>query len=87
MQHSGIRNRPNVTISVKTELSLTMPSDVHAVLVDTPELCGDTVVWLTRQRREWLQDRFVNCQWDVEGLEARAEEIVSQNLLRFQLNM
>lgn len=80
-------SRTNVAISVKTELSLTMPSDAHAVLVDTPELCGDTVVWLTRQRREWLQDRFVNCQWDMEGLEARAEEIVSQNLLRFQLKV
>lgn len=72
---------------VKTELSLTMPSDVQGVLVDTPELCGDTVVWLTKERREWLQDRFVNCLWDMEGLEARREEIVSQNLLRFQLKV
>lgn len=72
---------------VKTDLALTMPSDVHAVLVDTPELCGDTVVWLAKERREWLQDRFVNCQWDMEGLEARREEIISRNLLRLHLQV
>lgn len=72
---------------VKTDLALVMPSDVHAVLVDTPELCGDTVVWLTKERREWLQDRYVDCQWDVEELEARREEIVSRNLLRLQLQV
>ncbi|RYO87192.1 hypothetical protein DL766_005459 [Monosporascus sp. MC13-8B] len=73
--------------SVKTELSLTMPSQVHTLLVDTPEMCGDVIVWLTKERREWLQDRFVSSQWDMEGLEARRDEIVSQNLLRLHLRV
>ncbi|KAK2601898.1 hypothetical protein QQS21_004585 [Conoideocrella luteorostrata] len=70
---------------VKTDLSLTMPKEFHSILTDTPELCGDFVVWLTKERRHWLQNRFVSAQWDTVALEARKEDIVSQNLLRLHL--
>lgn len=37
---------------VKTALALGMPEDMHHILVDEVALSGDTLVWLTRERRE-----------------------------------
>ncbi|KXS94998.1 hypothetical protein AC578_1525 [Pseudocercospora eumusae] len=71
--------------AVRTELALTMPARFHEILVDAPELCGDVVVWLVRERRGWLQDRFVSAQWDVTSLEAQKERIVAGDLLRLRL--
>ncbi|KXT16715.1 hypothetical protein AC579_5246 [Pseudocercospora musae] len=71
--------------AVMTDLALTMPSRLHEMLVDTPELCGDTVVWLTRERRVWLQDRFISAQWNMTSLDAQKDRIVSENLLRLKL--
>jgi NAD(P)-dependent dehydrogenase (short-subunit alcohol dehydrogenase family) len=65
---------------VMTELASALPDT--SVLIDKPELVGDTVVWLTKERREWLQDRYVSCTWDVEELEERKEEIFGGDLLK-----
>lgn len=72
--------------AVNTELAQGMPESLHKILIDEPELPGDTVVWLTRQRREWLQDRFVSSVWDMEEFEARKDEVVGRNLLRFKMD-
>ncbi|KAL1880558.1 hypothetical protein VTK73DRAFT_5571 [Phialemonium thermophilum] len=71
--------------SMLTELATNMPVELHGMLVDTPELSGDALVWLTKERREWLAGRYVDCCWDVAELEARKEEIVSKDLLKFRL--
>ena len=68
---------------VLTELASKLPDT--SVLIDTPELSGDTVVWLTRERREWLQDRYISCTWDVEELEGMREEIVRGNMLKVRM--
>lgn len=70
---------------VKTDLAVGMPEYMHEILVDTPELCGDAVVWLTRERRPWLADRFVSVTWDMEELLAKRREIEDGNLLRLRL--
>ena len=70
---------------VKTELSNRMPEYMHALLNDTPELAGDSVVWLTRERRDWLMDRFVSVQWDMSELEQMKGEIVEKDLLKFKM--
>lgn len=62
-----------------------MPPERHAVLIDTPELPADTLVWLSSQRREWLAGRFVGAAWDMEELEKKQEEIVQRNALKFRL--
>jgi hypothetical protein len=49
-------------------------------LIDTPELAADSLVWLTRERREWLAGRYVSCNWDMEELEERKEEMVGDKL-------
>ncbi|KAF1991381.1 NAD(P)-binding protein [Aulographum hederae CBS 113979] len=58
---------------------------------DRPELVGGVAVWLCsggegEGGRKWLDGRFVSANWDVEGLEARREEVVEQNLLTVGLN-
>ena len=39
--------------SVVTETALNMPESIHDILNDTAELAADTIVWLTRTRKEW----------------------------------
>ena len=38
---------------VLTELARKMPKWLTDMLTDTPELAGDALVWLTKERREW----------------------------------
>lgn len=52
---------------VPTDLALGMSRDRHAVLVDTPELAGHTVVFLTRERREWLAGRYMSAVIGIWG--------------------
>lgn len=69
---------------VATELALTMPAWMHHVLVDTPALPADVMVWLSRERRAWLSGRYVSATWDMEELVGRREEIVQKDLLKFR---
>jgi len=43
---------------VATELAKTMPKYMYKVLQDTPELAGDTFVFLTREKRDWSVEVF-----------------------------
>lgn len=43
-------------------MGLRMPSFTHALLTETPELAGDTIAFLTRERREWLAGRYISCE-------------------------
>jgi NAD(P)-dependent dehydrogenase (short-subunit alcohol dehydrogenase family) len=67
-----------------TENSLLMPKEYHWILTDTVELPADFMVWLGRERREWLAGRYVDAKWDVEELEKRREEIVARDLLKLR---
>lgn len=53
---------------------------------DTAELVGGTGVWLASGDKQWLGGRYVHANWDVEGLEARREEIERDGLLEMKLN-
>jgi NAD(P)-dependent dehydrogenase (short-subunit alcohol dehydrogenase family) len=72
---------------VATELAQGLPEGYKALLVDTPELAGDTMVWLTRERREWLNGRFVNANWDMGELEGMKGRIVEGDLLRLKFDV
>lgn len=71
--------------AVATELALRMPDPYHHVLIDTPELAGDTLVWLTAERREWLRGRYVDVGWDMEELLSKREKIEREELLKVRL--
>ncbi|KAI2615480.1 NAD(P)-binding protein [Hypoxylon sp. NC1633] len=72
---------------VKTELALNMPAYMHQVLIDEPQLAGDSMAWLASENRPWASGRYLDVTWDMQELEARKDEIVKGNLLRFRLTM
>ncbi|KAK4697769.1 hypothetical protein P7C71_g367, partial [Lecanoromycetidae sp. Uapishka_2] len=59
-----------------------VPEELRHVFTETVELPGNTVVWLTKERREWLGGRYVSCTWDVEELLGKREEIVKGDKLK-----
>ncbi|EXJ66804.1 uncharacterized protein A1O5_09999 [Cladophialophora psammophila CBS 110553] len=70
---------------VPTETALNMPDNFHFYLTQTAELSADTIVWLTRERREWLAGRFVFGPLDMEQLSTKKDEIVEKDLLKLKL--
>ncbi|CAO1601214.1 hypothetical protein XANCAGTX0491_004881 [Xanthoria calcicola] len=72
--------------TVATKLTRGMPdSMVEAICIDTPELAGDTIAWLTSQRKDWLAGRYVSCNWDMTEVFARRDEIVEKDLLKLKM--
>ena len=51
-----------------------------------PLLTGAAALWLTTPRAEFLRGRWISVNWRMDELEARKEEIVDQNLLKFAFN-
>ncbi|KAK5658479.1 hypothetical protein OQA88_1868 [Cercophora sp. LCS_1] len=74
---------------VSTDLAQGLPEDFRKLLMDTPELAGDTMVWLTAEKRTWLNGRYISANWDMVELEGRKDVIVEKNLLkpRFDLDI
>lgn len=70
---------------VMTELSEHMPTYTHSILIDKAELAGDTLAFLTAERRAWLSGRYVSVNWDMGELLAKAEDIVRGDLLKVRL--
>lgn len=61
------------------------PEEFHSFFVDSAELAADFIVWLTRERKEWLSARYVSCCWDVEELEAKMDDIVEGDKLKIRM--
>ena len=59
---------------------LTLP-----VFTETPELSADTIVFLTSERRSWLNGRYINCTWDMPQLMGMEEDIVKGDKLKVRL--
>lgn len=72
---------------VKTKLALRMPEENHGWLTDDVSLSADFLVWLAREKRDWLSGRFVSANWDVEELEAAKEDIIARNLFKFRMTV
>jgi hypothetical protein len=53
--------------------------------VETAELSADTIVYLTREKRDWLAGRYINCTWDMPELMAQKDEIVKGDKLKVRL--
>ncbi|KAL9576264.1 MAG: hypothetical protein Q9212_007244 [Teloschistes hypoglaucus] len=71
---------------VRTELAGGMPQHMRdMLLIDTPELGANTMVYLTHERQEWLRGRYVSAQWDMDELFARKDEIVEKDLLKVRM--
>ena len=48
---------------------------------DTPELAGHAAVWLCSEEAKFLRGKFVWCNWDVDEMKAKKEEIEGSLLL------
>lgn len=76
--------------AVATEQAIdTSPEVFVPYLIDSPELCGSFMVWLTRGGidRQWLSGRLLSARWDADELEARKEDIVEKDLLKTKLTL
>ncbi|KZL68748.1 short-chain dehydrogenase/reductase [Colletotrichum tofieldiae] len=77
---------PNiVTISISPGLVETDMLQIKNFDIDTPELVGGTVVWLTGERARFLNGRAISTNWNVEDLVARKEEIQREDLLTIKM--
>ncbi|KAI5864668.1 NAD(P)-binding protein [Durotheca rogersii] len=70
---------------VKTELSMNLPETMHRFLTDEPQLSGDSIVWLSKERRPWLSGRYIDARWDMAELEALRDDITQGDLLKVRL--
>ena len=54
-------------------------------LTDDVGLCGGFLTWLTKERRDWLNGRYISVNWDVDELERMKDDIVAKDLLKFSM--
>ncbi|KAI1120058.1 NAD(P)-binding protein [Nemania abortiva] len=62
-----------------------IPKDIAHVFVETPELTGDSIVYLSSERRDWLGGRYINVTWDLPELIGLRDEIVKEDKLKVKL--
>ncbi|KAE8149430.1 hypothetical protein BDV25DRAFT_2581 [Aspergillus avenaceus] len=72
---------------VMTDMGKRLPEEVHDRLSETPELCGDTLVFLTAKRREWLATRYISVTWDMEEFLQREKEVVHDQKLKVRMRL
>ena len=60
-------------------------NDAITVLTDTPELAGDTIVYLTQKKQDWLAGRYLSCTWDMPEFFAKKDDIVKRDILKFRM--
>jgi hypothetical protein len=63
------------------------PEYLHGALIDKPALPADTIVWLGKERCEWLNARYVSSNWDMEELENKRADIVEKDLFKFRMTI
>lgn len=66
---------------VSTELGRNMPEEIHAYLIDEPELAAGFIVWLCSGKADWAKGRYLSANWDVKELTALKDEILQNDLL------
>lgn len=71
--------------AIKTEMTINEPEAVRARLPHQPDIAGDTIAWLSSERREWLGGRYVSCPWDMRELMDRKAEIVEGDKLKMRM--
>ncbi|KAI8962260.1 NAD(P)-binding protein [Daldinia sp. FL1419] len=59
--------------------------ETRNAMTETPELSGDSLVYLTSERRDWLAGRYINVTWDLPELMEKKDEIVKGDKLKVRL--
>ncbi|KAK5075046.1 hypothetical protein LTS08_001871 [Lithohypha guttulata] len=77
---------PGEVITPQTEGHSNESGDDWEKLLQTDVgLVGGFCTWLTHTRKEWLSGRYLSVHWDVNELEAKKEEIVEKDALKFRM--
>jgi len=66
---------------VPTTLGKNMPKEMHAHLVDSPDLAAGFIVWLCSGRADWAKGRYLSSNWDVDELSQFKDRILQNDLL------
>ena len=64
-----------------------MPEAILHIAHDEPGLCGAFIIWLIKEKRGWLNGRYVSAKWDVNELQTMKEEIVKDDKLKFRIQV
>ena len=59
--------------------------EVRPMATDDVGLCGAFLLWLVKERRQWLSGRYLSANWDVDELEAKKDVIVSNDQLKMRM--
>ncbi|KAM0425852.1 hypothetical protein ACHAPT_008790 [Fusarium lateritium] len=76
--------------SIATEMVLQQwpqSPELSAAFADTPELAGDSIVYLTSEKRDWLAGRYINVTWDLPELMGKKEWIIAGDKLKVRLSV
>jgi len=65
---------------VDTALGRNMPPQMHAHLVDPPEMAAGFIVWLCSGAADWAAGRYLSATWDVGELARRQSLILRHEL-------
>lgn len=68
-----------------TELSSRLPGQASSLGQDKPELGGETLVFLTKERLEWLNGRFTMANWDMTEFIAKKDEVINRDLFKLRM--
>ncbi|WP_437962804.1 SDR family oxidoreductase (plasmid) [Sorangium sp. So ce119] len=66
---------------VSTGLAKNMPKEIHAGLIDEPDLPAGFAVWLCSGKADWAKGRYLSCNWDVDELTQLKDQIIQGDLL------
>ncbi len=79
---------PGAVLTPQTANHSTQKGDAwDTLMTEDVGLCGGWLTWLTKERREWLSGRYLAVTWDVEELEAKKDEIVAKDKLKFTMTI
>ena len=70
---------------VKTNYPEGFPEEFVQMAIDDPGLCGAFLVWLTKEKRDWLSGRYLSANWDTSELEAMKDDIVQGDKLKMRM--
>ncbi|KAJ5860260.1 Glucose/ribitol dehydrogenase [Penicillium soppii] len=78
--------------TVATDMADQLPDYIQELSknssADKPALPADTIVWLSKEKRDWLTGRFVFGNWDMEELKKREDDLKDNaDLLKFRLTL
>lgn len=62
-----------------------IPESLMKYFTETVELAGDSIVFLSQEKRDWLAGRYVSCSWDMPELMAKKDEIVKGDKLKAKM--